>query len=69
MILDLKEIAKLEKRYQNDSISLNALYNMVDLVSKADEKILIGSLALSTLSELGVLKTPAVKKEAEQLNS
>lgn len=69
MILDLKKIAKLEKRYQNDSISLNALYNMVDLVSKADEKILIGSLALSTLSELGVLKTPAVKKEAEQLNS
>jgi len=70
MIIDLKEIAKLEKKYQNDRIALDALHNMVQIVSAAGhEELTHPSLAILTLLDLGVLKVETSKKEIQQLNS
>ena len=68
MIIDLKKIQSLEKKYQNDGITLSALNNMVHIVSQSDEEVLKGTLALSTLLDLGVV-TGSTDKEPEQLNS
>lgn len=69
MILNLKEVAKLEAKYRNDSAALSALYNMVQIASKSTHEDLINpSIAIITLVDLGVLSTTS-KKEAEKLNS
>lgn len=74
MLLDLKEVQKLEKKYQNDRIALDALSTMVRIVSQQSAENLVGSIALTTLSDLGVIK--AVNPDAnpkpnkpQQLNS
>jgi len=68
MILDIEKIAKLERKYYNDTISLEALRNMVVFVSssKVDDKLL-SSIQYLTLCDLGVIKE--VEKRPQQLNS
>lgn len=69
MILDLKEVAKLERKYQNHDIALNALNNMVQNVSQVGtEELEHPNLAITTLVELGILKSSSDKKP-QQLNS
>jgi len=72
MILDLKKVQSLEKKFQNDRIALDALSTMVHIVSQQSAETLVGSVALTTLSDLGVLKAvnPDPKpNEPQQLNS
>jgi len=69
MIVDLNEIKKLQKKYQNDHIALNALQNMVNVVSQSRVEELKGSIALTTLMSLGVLTEEIEKKKPTQLNS
>jgi len=69
MIIDLAEIKKLQKTYQNDHIVLNALNNMVNVVSQSNAEELMSSVALSTLKSLGVVKEETSTGEVQQLNS
>ena len=71
MVIDLKKIQSLQKKYQNDHIALSALQNMVAVVTNQTEENLKGSIALSTLVELGVLRAsdPQPNSEPQQLNS
>jgi hypothetical protein len=70
MIIDLKELAKLEQKYRNDNISLNALHYMIQTVTSYNEADILHKpgLAIDTLIELGVVKTTGTKS-AEHLNS
>jgi len=70
MVIDLKKIQSLQKKYQNDHIALSALQNMVAVVTNQTEENLKGSIAFDTLKELGVLVSSDPKaKEPQQLNS
>lgn len=70
MIIDLKEIQRLQKKYQNYPIAINAIQNMVDIVSRSRVEELQGSLAFITLMDLGVVKEEESKeKKVQQINS
>ena len=69
VVLDLKKIKELEKKYQNDVISLNALKNMVMLVTTHEPETINSSLVLDTLKDLGVVKDTESKGPVQQLNS
>jgi hypothetical protein len=71
MILNLKEISKLEAKYRNDHAALTALYNMTDIVSRATEDDLLHpSIAIMTMIDLGILDTNSQQKPVQQhLNS
>lgn len=59
MILDLEKIANLEKRYSDKPVTLNALSNMVAIVSSAcvSEDAISSTVPYLTLCDLGVIKT------------
>ncbi len=68
-MLDLEKITELEALYKtSDSmIALNALQNMVEIVSTAaDDKTIKNTIAWKTLSNLNIIKE---KKGVNQLNS
>lgn len=71
MILDLEKIKKLEKKYQNDPITLSAFQRMVTLAAESFgmSDILHGEnpIAIATLKDLGCFKEPT--KPIEQINS
>jgi hypothetical protein len=69
MILDLEKIAKLERKYQNDRIALDALQTMVSLVSMSSLSVaeLVNTVQFMTLCDLGVIK--GVSTGVQQLNS
>jgi hypothetical protein len=76
MKLNLKKIAELEKQYDGNNISLNALQEMINLVLYP-QKDPTGwnntssyDFALSTLRDLEVIEEDKLtKKEVTQLNS
>jgi hypothetical protein len=66
--LDLEKLKKLEKKYQNDRISLYALENMVIEITKTyDTGSPTSGIAFNTLKELDILVEK--DKKIEQLNS
>jgi len=75
MIIDLKKLAQLEREFQNDHITLNALQNMVEIVTRSNSGEYNNSVndfnAIWTLTELGVLKNNPENKnpDKQQLNS
>jgi len=71
VVLDLKKIKELEKKYQNDRISLNALNNMIMLVTTHERETMNSSLVLDTLRDLGVIVVKDIesKGQVQQLNS
>lgn len=75
MNLDLKRIQELEVEYKGNSISLNALENMINSVMFPQldpmgwNNTSTYNLALNTLRELKVITDPKENKVATQLNS
>jgi len=56
MIIDLEKIKELEKKYQNDKISLSALRDMVKEITNMNDNIFSKtSLTYQTLLKLEVL--------------
>ena len=75
MKLNLKRIAELEKEYDGNNISLNALQEMINQVI-FPQKDPTGwnntstyDFALNTLKDLGVIIESDGKKPLQQLNS
>jgi hypothetical protein len=72
MKLNLERIKELEEEYNGNSISLNTLQQMIDQVMYPTKDLMtwrnesVYNLALSTLTELGVI---ANVKDSKQLNS
>jgi hypothetical protein len=69
MTLDLEKLAKLERKYRDDSITLDALHNMVLIVTSSQESAveLVSTVQFLTLLDLGVIK--GVTTTSQQLNS
>ena len=72
MILNLDKLAKLERKYSHDSITLTALHNMVNLVttSPVNAAELAVTSQFLTLADLGIIKgLEGSEKDVKQLNS
>jgi len=72
MIIDFKQLAKIEKQYamNNQQIALNTLQTLIDqaIGRYATGLELDNTVAIETLSELGILKETN-KPKPQQLNS
>jgi len=66
MILNLEKIKKLEKKYQNDPIALDALRIMVIHVAQGPDVMGLDQVAVATLNDLGCIKETSTP---QQLNS
>jgi len=71
--LNLDRIAALEKQHTNDSIYLNTLQRMIDIIMEPydilDKNMSANVLAQQTLTDLGVIDEIEKDKKSEQLNS
>ena len=81
MKIDLEKLKEVEGKYRNDTITFNALQDMVSAILNQRDANLFGlefgpniALATATLTELGIIDwegavRPEKKKKVEQLNS